>query len=68
MDGEVLKVMIEGKLPEDNIYVGRTYKDAPNVDGIIFVNAERELLSGDMVKVYVTEAQEYDLIGEMIEE
>ncbi len=68
MDGEVLKVMIEGKLPEDNIYVGRTYKDAPNVDGIIFVNASRELLSGDMVKVYVTEAKEYDLIGEMIEE
>ncbi len=68
MDGEVLKVMIEGKLPEDNIYVGRTYKDAPNVDGIIFVNASRELLSGDMVNVYVTEAKEYDLIGEMIEE
>ncbi len=68
MDGEVLKVMIEGKLPEDNIYVGRTYKDAPNVDGIIFVHAERELLSGEMVRVYVTEAKEYDLIGEMIEE
>ena len=68
MDGEVLKVMIEGKLPEDNIFVGRTYKDAPNVDGFIFVSAERELMSGDMIKAYVTEAQEYDLIGEMIEE
>ncbi len=68
VDGEVLKVMIEGKLPEDNIYVGRTYKDAPNVDGFIFVNAERELMSGDMIKVYVTEARDYDLIGEMIEE
>lgn len=68
MNGEVLKVMIEGKLPEDNIYVGRTYKDAPNVDGFIFVSAERELLSGDMIKAYVTEARDYDLIGEMIEE
>ena len=68
MDGEVLKVMVEGKLPEDNIFVGRTYKDAPNVDGFIFVSAERELMSGDMIKAYVTEAQEYDLIGEMIEE
>ena len=68
MDGEVLKVMVEGKLPDDNIFVGRTYKDAPNVDGFIFVSAERELMSGDMIKAYVTEAQEYDLIGEMIEE
>lgn len=65
--GSKLKVMIEGKLPEDNIYIGRTYKDAPNVDGYIFVESRLELLSGDMVEVYVTEAKEYDLIGEVIE-
>lgn len=65
--GTKLKVMIEGKLPEDNVYIGRTYKDAPNVDGYIFVESRLELLSGDMVDVYVTEAKEYDLIGEVIE-
>lgn len=65
--GSKLKVLIEGKLPEDNVYIGRTYKDAPNVDGYIFVESRRELMSGDMVEVYVTEAKEYDLIGEVIE-
>ena len=62
-----IRVLIEGKLPEDGVYIGRTYKDAPNVDGLIFVKSDRELLSGDMVDVYVTEAKEYDLIGEVIE-
>ncbi|MSS63351.1 30S ribosomal protein S12 methylthiotransferase RimO [Velocimicrobium porci] len=65
--GTKLKVMIEGKLPEDNVYIGRTYKDAPNVDGYIFVESRLELLSGDMVDVYVTGAKDYDLIGEVIE-
>lgn len=68
MLGRKILVMIEGKLPEDGIYIGRTYKDAPNVDGLIFVNSQRELLSGDMVFVYVTDAKDYDLIGELIEE
>lgn len=67
MLGRKVRVMIEGKLPEDGIFIGRTYKDAPNVDGLIFVSADRELLSGDMIDVYVTDAKEYDLIGEMIE-
>lgn len=65
--GSKLKVMIEGKLPEENVYIGRTYKDAPNVDGYIFVESRLELLSGDMADVYVTGAKEYDLIGEVIE-
>ena len=60
-------VMIEGSLPEDGVYIGRTYKDAPNVDGYIFVNSERELLSGELVPVYVTDAKDYDLIGELIQ-
>lgn len=66
MIGREIVVMIEGKVADENAYVGRTYKDAPNVDGLIFVNAEQELMSGDFVKVKVTGAVEYDLIGEMI--
>lgn len=61
-----LKVLIEGKLPEDNVFIGRTYKDAPNVDGYIFVNSSSELISGQFVDVFVTDAKEYDLIGEVI--
>ena len=53
---------------DENAYVGRTYKDAPNVDGYIFVNTDVELMSGDFVKVKVTGAVEYDLIGEIADE
>ena len=66
MIGKTLRVMIEGKLPEDNIYIGRTYKDAPNVDGYFFVKSETELMSGEFVIAKVTEAKEYDLVGEVI--
>ncbi|MFW5633218.1 MAG: radical SAM protein, partial [Acetivibrio ethanolgignens] len=66
-EGRRLMVMIEGSLPEDGVYIGRTYKDAPKVDGYIFVNSERELLSGELVPVYVTDAKDYDLIGELIQ-
>jgi len=66
--GKVLTVMIEGKVVDENAYVGRTYKDAPNVDGYIFVNTDEELVSGDFVKVKVTGAVEYDLIGEIADE
>lgn len=65
IDREVL-VLIEGKVVDENAYVGRTYRDAPNVDGLIFVNTEAELISGDFVKVKVTGALDYDLIGEVI--
>lgn len=68
MKGRVLDVMIEGKVADEAAYVGRTYMDAPNVDGLIFVNTELELMSGDFVKVMVTGALEYDLIGEMYDE
>ena len=61
--GSRMKVLIEGYIPEDNIYVGRTYRDAPGVDGLIFVNSDRELMSGDYVWAYVTDFNEYDLIG-----
>lgn len=66
MIGEELLVMIEGKVAGENAYVGRTYRDAPNVDGLIFVNTEEELVSGDFAKVKVTGALEYDLIGELL--
>lgn len=64
--GSTMKVLIEGKIPEDSIYCGRSYKDAPDIDGLVFVSSEKELLSGDFVTVEITEAQEYDLIGEAV--
>ena len=64
--GEEMLVMIEGKVADENAYVGRTYRDAPNVDGLIFVNTDEELVSGDFAKVKVTGAMDYDLIGELL--
>ena len=64
--GKEVLVMIEGKVADENAYVGRTYKDAPNVDGFIFINTEEELMSGDFAMVKVTGALEYDLIGELM--
>lgn len=64
--GKVLDVMIEGKVADENAYVGRTYMDAPNVDGYIFVNTDEELMTGDFARVKVTGAMEYDLIGEIV--
>ena len=64
--GEELLVMIEGKVADENAYVGRTYRDAPNVDGLIFVNTDAELMSGDFAKVKVTGSADYDLIGELL--
>ena len=66
MIGREVLVMIEGKVADENAYVGRTYKDAPNVDGLIFINTDVDLMSGDFAKVRVTGAVEYDLIGELI--
>ena len=65
MTGRVLEVMIEGKVADENAYVGRTYMDSPNVDGLIFVNTAIPLMSGDFVRVRVTGALDYDLIGEV---
>ena len=68
MKGNVLEVMIEGKVADENAYVGRTYMDSPGVDGLIFVNTGLSLMSGDFVRVRVTGALEYDLIGEVEDE
>lgn len=67
----VLDAFIEGKLPEEGVYIARTYKDAPNVDGFLFLNADnvrRELMSGTFVRAVVTDSNEYDLIGEICDE
>ena len=67
MIGRIVRVMIEGFIPEDNTYVGRSYKDAPNVDGLVFVECDRELMSGDFIDVKITGSTEYDLIGTIVE-
>ena len=67
MTGRELTVMIEGKAADENVYVGRTYMDAPGVDGYLFLNTDETLMSGDFARVRVTGALEYDLIGELIE-
>lgn len=64
--GQEMSVLIEGYLYEDDIYIGRTYMDAPKVDGNVFVRAQEELISGDMVPVRITGANEYDLMGDVI--
>ena len=68
MVGRVLDVMIEGKVADEAAYVGRTYMDAPNVDGYIFVNSGELFMSGDVVRVKVTGSNDYDLIGEVYDE
>lgn len=61
--GTKLSVIIDGRLPEEGIYIGRTYMDCPSVDGLIFIDSADELLSGEIINVIVTDAKEYDLIG-----
>ena len=67
MVGRVLDVMIEGKVADEPAYVARTYMDAPGVDGYLFVNSGELFMSGDFVRVKVTGASEYDLIGQVVE-
>lgn len=66
LKGRELFVFIEGKVADENAYIGRTYRDAPEVDGYIFINTDEELMTGDIAKVRVTGAYEYDLIGELL--
>ncbi len=70
--GRELQVLVEGRIPEEHVYVGRTYRDAPEIDGLIFFPEEREkepsggYLTGDLVTVRVTDSHEYDLLGEIL--
>ena len=66
MVGRILEAFVEGKVADENVYIGRTYRDAPGVDGYIFIDTDKELMTGDMVNVKVTGAYEYDLIGELV--
>lgn len=61
--GEHLEVMIEGELPGEGVYIGRSYRDAPDVDGYVFVQNDRPLVSGDFIRVRISGAWEYDLLG-----
>lgn len=65
--GKIMDIIVEGYSPDDDIYVGRTYRDAPNVDGLVFVNCDYELMSGTIVKVKIDEAGPYDLIGGVVD-
>lgn len=67
MLGKKLTCMIQGRIvDEDGVYIGRTYMDAPDVDGLIFIQSDVELLSGDFVQVKVVDFKEYDLVGELL--
>ena len=66
MKGRVLTAMVEGKLVGEDVYTARTYKDAPGVDGLLFIETRKELMTGDFIRVKVTGSQEYDLIGKPV--
>lgn len=68
MTGTVVTALIEGQVAGENVYIARTYKDAPDVDGYIFINTSEQLVSGDFVRVRITGSYEYDLIGEIADE
>ena len=63
MQGRILWAMVEGKLADEEVYVARTYKDAPGVDGYLFIDTDRTLMSGEFVRVKITGANDYDLTG-----
>ncbi len=66
--GNTYQVLVEGYLFDDDVYVGRSYMDAPSVDGYVFIHSHRELMSGTMVSVEITDCNEYDLIGVLRDE
>ncbi len=68
MEGRIVDAMIEGRVADEDAYVARTYKDAPDVDGFLFVHTDRELMTGDFVRVRITGSNEYDLMGELEDE
>ncbi len=66
MVGREMDAFIEGRVVEENAYIARTYMDAPNVDGYLFINTDQELMSGDFVRVKITGAPESGKIGELL--
>jgi ribosomal protein S12 methylthiotransferase len=61
--GREMITLIEGEVSGENVYIGRTYRDAPDVDGYIFIHTDETLYTGDIVRAHVTGANEYDLVG-----
>ena len=61
--GMTMKVVIDGRIPEDDVYVGRTYMDAPDIDGRVFVESDRELISGTVIEAEITSFRDYDLLA-----
>ena len=66
--GEIFDVVVDGYLPDEDVYVGRTYMDAPDVDGAFFFRSERQLMSGDHLNCLVTNVSDYDFYGEIVED
>ena len=66
--GKIMQVIVEGYSSDDDVYVGRTYRDAPGVDGLVFVNCDYELMSGQIVDVRIEEVGPYDMIGGILDE
>lgn len=64
--GKEMLSFVEGKVADEDVYIARTYRDAPNVDGYVFIKTMEELMTGDFVNVKITGAHEYDLIGEIV--
>lgn len=68
MTGKKITAIVDGYMPDEDVYVARTYRDAPDVDGCVFFHAPFEILSGTFVKLVVTDAMGYDLMGELYDE
>ena len=64
--GETIKVNVDGKMPEEGVYCARSYRDAPDIDGMVFFKADYDIMSGDWADVRIDEAGDYDLIGEAV--
>lgn len=63
--GKQFRVLVDGYLPDEDVYVGRTYRDAPDIDGCVFFSAPYEIVSGTMLTISITDAKGYDLVGEI---
>ena len=64
--GRLMDVLVEGRDVESGVYVGRTYRDAPDVDGLIFFESQNDYMSGAFVRVRITGTNDYDLMGEEV--
>jgi len=64
--GKVIEVLVEGYLPKEKVYIGRSAADAPDVDGTVFFTGDREYLTGEFVRVKISGSSEYDLEGRTV--